>query len=68
VLCGTPEFFANQPGHTASHVMIGPDEQGTMWTIAILPLVAARWRPITGYESEHGDIELYRLARGRRQR
>lgn len=68
VLCGEPEFFRNTPGLRASHVMIGPDERGTLWTIAILRVTTHRWRPITGYESEHDDIELYRLARGRKHR
>ena len=65
VLWREPVFFENRPGMPGSHVMIGPDEAGKLWTIILVHVLGVRWRPITGYESEHGDIELYGSARGR---
>ena len=35
VLLGNPKFFLNKPGRAATHLMIGPDRIGKIWTIGI---------------------------------
>jgi uncharacterized DUF497 family protein len=57
---GLPKFFLNDPGKTASQIMIGPDLSGRFWTIAILPSgQPGRWRPITGWPSDKAEILKY---------
>jgi hypothetical protein len=66
VLLNVPKFFSNKPRRTGTHAMIGPDESGQLWTIVLLPTsTLGRWRPVTGYESEDGDIILYTRALAR---
>jgi hypothetical protein len=52
VLAGKPRFFLNQPGRTATHLMIGPDAKGRILLIALLATERrGEWRPVTGWES-----------------
>lgn len=57
---GLPKFFLNDPGKTASHIMIGPDFSGRFWTIAILSSAKpGLWKPITGWPSDKAEILKY---------
>ena len=50
-----------RPGRSASHHMIGPDDQGRFWTVAVLETeVDWLWRPITGWPSTNSEIRRYR--------
>jgi hypothetical protein len=57
-----PRFRPNKKNRAASHLMIGPDRGGSMWTICILrvPLQLDTWRAITGWEAENEDRKWYR--------
>lgn len=48
-----PAFLTNRPGRSGSHMMVGIDAAGRMWTIVIGPSGKGTgwWRPITGWPS-----------------
>jgi uncharacterized DUF497 family protein len=62
------EISLNQPrlfpddsdGHSGSDFMIGPDDDGRMWTIVLLSHLDNTWRPITGWPSTNTEIRQYR--------
>ena len=55
-----PKLVAHSAdGRSGSHKIIGPDRQGTFWTIIVLELPDDRWRPITGWESTKTEIRIY---------
>jgi len=61
VLAQQPLFVRNKRGRAAAYKVIGPDNGGTMLTIAIAPTpVAGRWRPVTGWASTKGEVTLWR--------
>lgn len=62
---GQPEFFINEKGQTGTHIMLGPAEDGTLWTIILLDVGDDRWRPITGWPSAPAEIEKYRHERAK---
>ena len=47
-------------GTSGSHFFIAPDDNGRMWTIAVLQKGGNLWRPITGWPSTNRQIRLYR--------
>ncbi len=51
---GRPRFRKNKKGRAASHLMIGPDRGGKMWTVCIaeMPHEPGLWVAITGWPSE----------------
>jgi hypothetical protein len=50
VLHGSPRFFRDLPDRAATHVMIGEDNTGRFFYIAISPTMSSGfWRPITGW-------------------
>jgi hypothetical protein len=57
-----PLFFENDPGRTATHVMIGATFDGLILRVAILEVRPGVWRPITAWESRdaRGIWEQYR--------
>jgi hypothetical protein len=63
VLTMKPLFFANKRGRKAAIMMIGPAIYGEFWTI---PIVESDedgiWRPITGWTSKDGEVNLYNNA------
>lgn len=57
-----PVFALNVRGgrRVATHLMIGEDAAGTLWTIALLEVdqAAGVWRPITGWPAEENRREV----------
>ena len=60
VLDGQSKLFPNRAGMTGTHMMVGPDINGRFWTIILLHLQDARWRPITGWPSTGQEIQRYK--------
>jgi hypothetical protein len=62
VLYGRPKYRKNKKNRAASHVMIGPDRGGAMWTIAIreTDYQPGLWRVINGWRAEDTDKDWYR--------
>jgi hypothetical protein len=54
-----PRFFANLPGRTASHVMIGPDLSGSFCYVAIMATARPGVWPITGWRLGRRAPRLY---------
>lgn len=56
-----PKFNANRRGRAASHLMVGPDRGGEMWTICIVQVDddPATWRVITGWKSKLREQTWY---------
>ncbi len=54
-----PVVIQNKEDATGTHLMIGEDTVGVLWTIAILLMddETMSWRPITGFPTEHEDEE-----------
>lgn len=52
-----PVFVWNRPPHSASHLMIGMDPLGVLWTIALtlVEYESGTWRPITCFPTERED-------------
>lgn len=61
----TPKFIANRSGRAASHLMVGPDRGGQLWTICIVQVDdnPATWRAITGWRSKTREQAWYRRSR-----
>ena len=59
VLAKAPRYFLNKAGRTATHVMIGPDSRGRMWTIPILEKEPLAWMPVNCWPSTRTEIRLY---------
>jgi hypothetical protein len=60
-------FFLNHADQRATHLMIGPDKSGTMWTIAISrSREAGHWYVHTGHESGRRELDAYYNWVGRR--
>ncbi len=62
VWVGEPVVFMNREGRSGTHMMVGPDAVGRVWTV-ILVLVddeVGLWRPITGWPSVRKEIEAWR--------
>ncbi len=56
----TPLFFLNDPSKSGTHIMIGPDDSGRLWTIVIVNSGGSdSWRPITGWPSDNAEIRKY---------
>lgn len=66
VSTGGARLFQNRPGRAASHLMIGPDATGRLWTIALVQIddELALWRPVTGWPSAGNkkEVEAWRAA------
>jgi hypothetical protein len=60
VLSNRPKLFANKANRTGTHMMIGPDGSGRLWTVVLLRLGGGRFRPITGWPSTGKEIQRYR--------
>jgi hypothetical protein len=60
-----PKYNTNRKGRTASHLMVGPDRSGALWTICILQVdeEPALWRAITGWRSKQHEAQWYRRSR-----
>ena len=58
-----PEFFLNEGGGSGTHMMIGPDESGHLYTIILLEIGSDLWRPITGWSSDGPERAMYRQER-----
>jgi hypothetical protein len=53
-------FFLNHADQRATHLMIGPDRSGTIWTIAISAArEAGHWYVHTGFESGRRELDAY---------
>lgn len=64
VLEGKPRFFRNKRGRAATHVMIGPDNNGMMLTVPIMPThIYGLWQPVTAWRSTSGQITRWRQAK-----
>lgn len=61
VWAGNPILVPNKPGRSGSHLMIGPDSSGRLWTIVIVPVNddLGLWRAITGWPSERKERESW---------
>ena len=49
ILDNSPGFFHNLPNRAGSHVMIGQNNQGRYFFIAIRPIAGVIWYPVTGW-------------------
>lgn len=60
-----PRFNANRHGRAASHLMVGPDRGGELWTICIVRIDddPAIWRAITGWRSKPREKAWYGRSR-----
>jgi hypothetical protein len=65
VFSRAPRFRRNRRGRAATHVMIGPDEGGTLLVIYIVAVAGqpGLWRVVTGWGAEDPDVEWYRRAK-----
>jgi uncharacterized DUF497 family protein len=61
VWAGNPILVPNKPGRSGSHLMIGPDSTGRLWTIAVVLIDSdlGLWRAITGWPSERKERESW---------
>ena len=61
VWAGNPMLVPNKPGRSASHLMIGPDSNGRLWTIVIVLMDddLGLWRAITGWPSDRKERESW---------
>lgn len=61
VRLGRPLVFPGKPARTATHMMIGPAQDGRFWTLHILESHRIGiWRPITGWPSSASETKLYK--------
>ncbi len=60
-----PKYIANRQGRSASHLMVGPDRFGRMWTVCILQVDddPVTWRASAGWRSKPHEAQWYRRAR-----
>ena len=58
-----PQFFLDDEAMSGSHIMIGPDRTGALWTVILLDLGEDLWRPITGWPSDREEVAMYREAK-----
>lgn len=60
-----PKYNANRAGRIASHIMVGPDRSGRLWTVCIVQSEEdpATWRAITGWPSKPQEENWYWRAR-----
>lgn len=58
---GMPRIFEARkgPGRSASHMIIGPDDDQRFWTIIVVYKEHGMWRPITGWPSTGSELKLY---------
>ncbi len=57
---GRPKIFRNKEGRTGTHMMIGADNEGRLWTMIMLPTGRPGiWRAITGWPSTNSEISLF---------
>ena len=61
VIATSPKFFL-QTGRRASHLMIGPDASGRLWTIALDKLNEYQVMPVTAWPSKRSEINRYEEA------
>lgn len=62
VLRGRPLFFLNKPGkkRTGSHMMIGPNDRGNLWTVILLRTYdPGYFECLTGWPSVPSECTLY---------
>lgn len=59
---GRPLFRRNKSKRSATHLMIGPDDGGKVWTICILAVNPGDglWRAITGWPSDDKERAWYK--------
>jgi len=52
-----PVVVPDRPRHSGTHLLVGKDVFGTLWTIAIVRVddELGLWRPITGFPTERED-------------
>jgi hypothetical protein len=52
-----PVAVPDRPRHSGTHLMIGMDSGGVLWTIAMVRIddETGLWRPITGFPTERED-------------
>jgi hypothetical protein len=50
-LRGSPRFFRNLSGRTATHVMLGYDGQGRALYVALVQVDADKWVVVTAWQS-----------------
>jgi hypothetical protein len=58
VMEGSPRFVPQQ-GRRGSHLMIGPDKQGRIWTVAIHYIGDGRAAPVTCWPSNSSQMRWY---------
>lgn len=60
-----PKFITNRHNRSASHLMVGPDRSGSLWTVCIIQVGAHSgvWRAITGWPSKPREAAWYWKAR-----
>jgi hypothetical protein len=56
-----PKVFSNEPrvNRSGSHIVIGPDDSGRMWTIVVVHIREDTWRPITGWPSTPSEMRKH---------
>jgi hypothetical protein len=60
IAANAPRVFPNSgAGRSGSHLMIGPDGGGRLWSIVLLRISDGYWRPITGWPSTNTEIARY---------
>jgi hypothetical protein len=54
-------FRRNLAGRSASHLMIGPDQGGTMWTVCIVevPRKPGLWRAFNAWPADDDEKDWY---------
>ncbi|MPZ23841.1 MAG: hypothetical protein GEU28_09905 [Dehalococcoidia bacterium] len=51
VASNQPILIENTHGRAATHKMIGPDNDGQLWTFAVLEVEPEIWRVVTGWKA-----------------
>lgn len=59
VAAEAPKFRRNRAGRTATHLMIGPDFGGTMWTICIIEIEPGTWRAFNAWHADDEEKSWY---------
>ncbi len=54
-----PKFYRNRSQRATTHLMIGQDISGRLWTIAMTRLADNRWRPVTCWPSKLSEKRRY---------
>lgn len=60
VLLKAPRFFRNLPDRSGTHVIVGPNSEGTFFFIVLAPTgQRGNWRPVTGWRLGRRAQDLY---------